>query len=172
MKALGTRLTAAVVVLAAATLTACDGGTPTAALTPSAPAASTGTTATTAPTSTGTPVTPDTRTLVTVTRTGGFAGVDEGVIVHEDGSFTRLRRGRETDTDRMTPAALDGLRTALEQADFGRLPADSNPTRSTVADGFSYRITHGGHEVTTADPVPPALSRVIASLPPFTRPAT
>ncbi|WP_158721381.1 hypothetical protein [Streptomyces sp. NRRL S-241] len=108
-------------------------------------------------------------TLVRVTRTGGFAGQTHTLVVKGDGSFTRLDvKARPTGTGRLTESELTGLRTALREADFARLPriATGGPT---IYDGFSYAFVHGGHEV-AADQgsMPESLTKVLDALPPFT----
>ncbi|MFD8890396.1 hypothetical protein [Streptomyces sp. NPDC059566] len=108
-------------------------------------------------------------TLVRVTRTGGFAGRTHTLVVKGDGSFTRLDvKARPTGTGRLTESELTGLRTALREADFARLPriATGGPT---IYDGFSYAFVHGGHEV-AADQgsMPESLTKVLDALPPFT----
>ncbi|MEU2450287.1 hypothetical protein ABZ605_09520 [Streptomyces sp. NPDC012765] len=108
-------------------------------------------------------------TLVRVTRTGGFAGQTHTLVVKGDGSFTRLDvKARPTGTGRLTESELTGLRTALREADFARLPriATGGPT---IYDGFSYAFVHGGFEV-AADQgsMPESLTKVLDALPPFT----
>ncbi|MER6446576.1 hypothetical protein [Streptomyces venezuelae] len=108
-------------------------------------------------------------TLVRVTRTGGFAGRTHTLVVKGDGSFTRLdAQAKPTGTGKLTAAELTGLRTALRDADFARLPriASGGPT---IYDGFFYAFVHDGHEV-AADQgsMPEALTRVLDALPPFT----
>ncbi|MFJ6047817.1 hypothetical protein [Streptomyces sp. NPDC092307] len=131
-------------------------------------------------TSTGAPADPSTsptagrvpapgETLVRVTRTGGFAGQTHTLVVKGDGSWTRLDvQARPTGTGKMSAAELAGLRTALREADFARLPrtVTGGPT---IYDGFSYAFVHDGHEV-AADQgsLPQALTKVLAALPPFT----
>ncbi|MFJ6936727.1 hypothetical protein [Streptomyces sp. NPDC101132] len=104
--------------------------------------------------------------LVSVTRTGGFAGVHESVLVKEDGSYQRLARAKATGGGRMTPAALARLRAALAAADFPRQERVQFPEQP-VRDGFTYQIVHGGYEIGAADPLSPSLTRVVEALPPF-----
>ncbi|MFI8102057.1 hypothetical protein [Streptomyces sp. NPDC086023] len=104
--------------------------------------------------------------LVSVTRTGGFAGVHESVLVKEDGAYQRLASAKPTDGGRMTPAALARLRAALAAADFPRQERVQFP-EEPVRDGFTYQIVHGGYEIGAADPLSPSLARVIEALPPF-----
>ncbi|WP_158939684.1 hypothetical protein [Streptomyces sp. NRRL S-87] len=119
----------------------------------------------TTPPSTPPTSTPATAWLVRVTRTGGLAGVNQSVLVKDDGTVTRLRRGEPAGTGHMSPAELARLKAALEAADFPHLPRVGRP--GGIADGFTYQFVYGGYEVMAADPLPPALSRVITALPPF-----
>ncbi|MFJ5553029.1 hypothetical protein [Streptomyces sp. NPDC093225] len=152
--------TAAGMGTAAGTGTAASGGTGTTST--AGPATDGGTTGGPTTTPAATPVG---TWLVRVTRTGGLAGVNESVLVKDDGTVTRLRRAEPTGTGHMSPAELARLRAALEAADFPHLPRVSRP--GGIADGFTYRFVYGGYEVTAADPLPPALSRVVTALPPF-----
>ncbi|MGW3326988.1 hypothetical protein [Streptomyces virginiae] len=108
-------------------------------------------------------------TLVRVTRTGGFAGRTHTLVVKGDGSWTRLdAKARPTGTGKQSAAELAGLRTALREADFARLPrtVTGGPT---IYDGYSYAFVHDGHEVTgDQGSLPEALTKVLDALPPFT----
>ncbi len=108
-------------------------------------------------------------TLVRVTRTGGFAGQTHTLVVKGDGSFTRLDvKARPTGTGKLTDTELTGLRTALREADFARLPriATGGPT---IYDGFYYAFVHDGHEVASDQgSLPESLTKVLDALPPFT----
>ncbi|MET9961001.1 hypothetical protein ABZ128_18435 [Streptomyces sp. NPDC006326] len=106
--------------------------------------------------------------LVTVTRSGGFAGRTHTLLIRGDGSWTRLDgQGGPEGSGKLAPDRLAGLRAALAAADFPHLPrvVRGGPT---VFDGFTYAFVHGGFEVATADgSVPPGLQKVLAALPPF-----
>ncbi|MFI7360349.1 hypothetical protein ACIBTP_41400 [Streptomyces avidinii] len=108
-------------------------------------------------------------TLVRVTRTGGFAGQTHTLAVKGDGSYTRLdAKARPTGTGKLSEAELTGLRTALREADFARLPriATGGPT---IYDGFFYAFVHDGHEVSGGqESLPESLTKVLDALPPFT----
>ena len=104
------------------------------------------------------------RQLVAMTVTGGIAGVHNRLVVREDGTYTTTSKTGAERSGRMSPAELAELRGALKRADFARLP--STATGSPVMDGFTYRITHAGHTVTTDDTAEvPRLREVIAALP-------
>ncbi|MGW5346785.1 hypothetical protein [Streptomyces sp. NPDC004050] len=106
--------------------------------------------------------------LVAVTRSGGFAGRTTGLLVTDDGSWTRLDgEGRRTGSGKLSADGLARLRAALAAADFPRLPRV--PTGGpTVYDGFTYAFVHGGREVTARDgAIPPGLADVLSALPSF-----
>ncbi|MET9882599.1 hypothetical protein ABZZ20_05445 [Streptomyces sp. NPDC006430] len=106
--------------------------------------------------------------LVTVTRTGGFAGRTSSLLVKGDGSWTRWDGEAEpTGSGKLSPDRLVRLRTALQQADFAHLPRvlEGGPT---VYDGFRYAFVHGGHEVAAGqESLTPGLRSVLDALPPF-----
>ncbi|MFI7178213.1 hypothetical protein [Streptomyces spororaveus] len=108
-------------------------------------------------------------TLVRVTRTGGFAGRTHTLVVKGDGSWTQLDgEARPKGTGKLPEAGLTGLRTALREADFARLPriATGGPT---IYDGYSYVFVHDGHEVSRDQgSLPASLTKVLDALPPFT----
>lgn len=108
-------------------------------------------------------------TLVRATRSGGFAGRTHTLIVKGDGSWTRLDAGANQDgSGRLAPDRLAALSTALREADFARLPKFSK-NATTVYDGFTYAVAHGGYEVAAEQGAePPALAEVLDVLPPFT----
>ncbi|WP_282693354.1 hypothetical protein [Streptomyces sp. CC208A] len=102
--------------------------------------------------------------LVEVVVNGGFAGVNNQLVVYEDGGWT-VRSGTGTPrTGRMTAAGLAELRAALQDPAYARVP--DRPTGPTVADGFQYFVTHD-HRLVVADDGdrPPALQRVFDALP-------
>ncbi|MFI5826954.1 hypothetical protein ACIA6C_06810 [Streptomyces sp. NPDC051578] len=109
-----------------------------------------------------------TETLVTVTRSGGFAGRTHTLTVASDGAWTRQGvRAEPEGAGRLSEAQLTRLRTAVREADFAHLP---RPTKSggTVFDGFTYTFVRGTTKVVTDDgSVPPALTKVLDALPPF-----
>lgn len=146
------------------------------------PTDTTATTATTAPTTATTPAPAPTtagpapadspaatKTLVRVTRSGGFAGQTRTLVVKGDGSWTRLdARAKPEGTGKLSEAGLATLRAALREADFPHLPRIAT-SGTTVYDGFIYAFVHGGFEVAVDQEVlPPALTKVLDALPPFT----
>ncbi|MFE1791144.1 hypothetical protein ACFW7J_22610 [Streptomyces sp. NPDC059525] len=111
---------------------------------------------------------PSTERLLRVTRSGGFAGRTRTLLVNGDGSWTLLgEQDKDLRKGRLSPSALEDLRTALREADFAHLPrtATADPP---VYDGFTYSFVHGGFEVSADQTaLPAALSRVLGALPGF-----
>ncbi|MFF1411043.1 hypothetical protein ACFVX6_14830 [Streptomyces sp. NPDC058289] len=107
-------------------------------------------------------------TLVAVTRSGGITGKTSTLIIKGDGSFLRLNAKAETvDRDKLPAAGLAKLRTALQEADFPRLPRISMPAQP-VFDAFTYAFRHGGYEVAADQTtLPRPLEGVLSALPPF-----
>ncbi|MEU3610536.1 hypothetical protein AB0E83_34625 [Streptomyces sp. NPDC035033] len=102
--------------------------------------------------------------LVEVRVTGGFAGVDNLLVVREDGSWTVRSRSGEPRTGRMTAAELAELRAALEDPAYARVP--ERPDGPPVADGFQYSVTYDHRLVVAGDRErPAALQRVFDALP-------
>ncbi|MFD5146863.1 hypothetical protein [Streptomyces sp. NPDC058401] len=107
-------------------------------------------------------------TLVAVTRSGGFGGKTNTLVIKGDGSFLRLNAKAETvDRDKLSAAALAKLRTALQEADFPRLPRISMPDQP-VFDSLTYAFRHGGYEVAADQTtLPRPLEGVLSALPAF-----
>ncbi|MFD8014702.1 hypothetical protein [Streptomyces sp. NPDC058955] len=102
--------------------------------------------------------------LVEVGVSGGFAGVDNRLVVREDGSWTVRSRSGEPRTGRMTATDLAALRAALEDPAYARVP--EQPTGPPVADGFRYAVTYHDRTVVAGDgDRPAALQRVLDALP-------
>ncbi|MFK0042899.1 hypothetical protein ACIQU4_02145 [Streptomyces sp. NPDC090741] len=106
--------------------------------------------------------------LVTVTRSGGYAGKTTSLLVKGDGSWTRLDgQARPIGTGKLPADRVAKLRTALAQADLAHLPRI--PTGGPgVFDGFLYVFVHGGYEVAAdQQSLTPALRNVLNELPAF-----
>jgi hypothetical protein len=55
---------------------------------------------------------------ITVTRTGGFAGFDDKVVIDPEGVTTVSRRGRQTALCKLEPGFLASLSAAVQQVDW------------------------------------------------------
>ncbi|NML54329.1 hypothetical protein HHL19_07450 [Streptomyces sp. R302] len=128
------------------------------------PAPGGGTTATSAGESTGTSEPRSGAVLVEVAVSGGFAGVDNRLVVREDGSWTLRSRDKEPRTGRMDADGLAELRAALEDPAYARVP--ERPSGRPVADGFQYTVTYHDRTVVAGEGErPTALQRVFDALP-------
>ena len=104
--------------------------------------------------------------LLTATRTGGVAGVQDRVDIRADGTGTRTDRAhhRVALPARETRAA----RSALAQARFGALKSVYAPPDGVqVSDGFTIVLTSNGHQVTVqqgTEDVPARLRRLLTAV--------
>jgi hypothetical protein len=91
-------------------------------------------------TGTGAPVHPF---PLTITRTGGFAGVDQSITVRSDGSWSYgAGKAKPATQGTLTQAELDQVTRILSDPAF---PADVRPhrTEGVCSDGFTYSVTIG-----------------------------
>lgn len=101
--------------------------------------------------------------LVSIEMTGGFAGVDNHLVVDEQGNATLTQRRGPPIRATLSQNALTQLREALRVADFGTL--GSRYVNPGSADAFIYTLGHAGHSVTTEDgAIPSQLQRAIGQL--------
>ncbi|MCQ9136058.1 hypothetical protein, partial [Streptomyces hilarionis] len=108
------------------------------------------------------PATGQGRKLVTMTVTGGFAGVNRAVVVRGDGVVRTTDRGASA-VHRASAAQLTRLRTLLADPALAGVPAFS--LDGGAADTFRYTLQFDGRTVTTdrtADR--PAMKRLIDAL--------
>jgi META domain len=100
------------------------------------------------------------RVLVTYDKSGGFIGIQQSLVVFQDGRA--VLDGGEPIT--LTPEQLGALVDVLEAADFATLPPDT--IDPDVADAFIYEVTYQGYRVVTSDGrlTPPRLDPVLAEL--------
>jgi heat shock protein HslJ len=100
------------------------------------------------------------RVLVDYDKSGGFIGIQQNLVVFQDGRA--VLDGGEPIT--LTPEQLGALVDVLEAADFATLPPDT--IDPNVADAFIYEITYEGYRVVTNDGflTPPQLWDVIREL--------
>jgi hypothetical protein len=101
--------------------------------------------------------------LVEYHRSGGFAGLDDHLVIMEDGEsiLTRKSERYEFSLDRDTVA---GLQSLFKDAAFSQLGTESLPSRQG-ADLFEYVVTYEGHTVRTMDgAVPPSLQPILEAL--------
>ena len=99
------------------------------------------------------------RALVSFRETGGFAGLDRGLVVVRSGDV--FSDGLPLKKAHLTRLELAKLKLALTQARFAGL-AKTYESEQPVADGFVYKIAYAGHVVAIeqgAKP-PPRVQRV------------
>ena len=66
---------------------------------------------------------------VTITRTGGIAGFQDVVVAGGDGLVSVTQKGQEQRHCRLTPEAVNRLRTAAAQVPWSRITPDSGQAR-------------------------------------------
>jgi len=110
---------------------------------------------------------PDTRgersVLVEFTRTGGFAGFNDALVVYQDGTavVTRKEFTREIT---LTADELSTIRQLLQDAAFGSLQPEYPPA-APGADYFTYTVMYEGKTVTAVDTgVPESLQPLLEAL--------
>jgi hypothetical protein len=98
-------------------------------------------------------------TLVSFRQTGGFAGLDRGLVVARSGDV--VSDGLPLKKAHLTRPELARLKLALVHARFAGL-AKTYESEPPIADGFTYRIKYAGRVVVIeqgAKP-PPRVQRV------------
>lgn len=88
-------------------------------------------------------------------RGGGFAGVQDRLVVQPDGSAELVVRGHDAEELSLSEDELDELIGALDGARLEDLPANST-SKPPVADAFSYEVSYGNERVRTDDPSAPS----------------
>jgi len=102
-------------------------------------------------------------TLVSFRQTGGFAGLDRGLVVARTGDV--VSDGLPLKKAHLTRLELAKLKLALVNARFAGL-AKTYESEQPIADGFTYRIAYAGHVVAIEEGAkpPPRVQRVFALL--------
>lgn len=155
-------------VLFALTLTGCSdrpaaGPQPSAAPAPSltAPSSDVPPSSTPAPTTTRTPTSRPTATatatprpggdLVSVTRSGGFAGITETVTVRANGAWTRTNRRAAERTGRLSDTQLSQVRALAADPRLARESRTGGGTSGACADTFSYAVVTADQRIRYED---------------------
>jgi hypothetical protein len=101
--------------------------------------------------------------LVSFEQSGGFAGIERGLIVHRSGKV--VSDGLPVTTHRLSATRLRALRNALVQARFATLRR-TYESEAPVADGYVYRIRYAGRTIRVEEgaELPPRLERPFALL--------
>ncbi len=101
--------------------------------------------------------------LIDYQRSGGFAGLQDHLVIQVDGSAQLTRKGAERRFS-LSQAELEQLTAALEKARFAELREEYLPS-TQGADLFDYVVTFRGHRVHTQDTaVPEALRPALNAL--------
>jgi len=101
--------------------------------------------------------------LVEYRRSGGFAGLDDRVVIQVNGQATLTRKAEHYEfvLDRDT---MNQLQALFDDAEFSKLRREYLPPRQG-SDLFEYVVTYNGHTVRTMDTaVPEALWPVLELL--------
>jgi hypothetical protein len=89
---------------------------------------------------------------VTVTRTGGLAGMSDKYVVSPDGSITaQIRRSPSPDPKKLTADERRQLRELVAAPALRAEAASGALTHRTCADGFVYTVLTGGLTVSGMD---------------------
>ena len=87
--------------------------------------------------------------LIDYHRSGGIRGIDDRLVIRDDGTATLSRNGKSSEIT-VTSDVMDRLRRALGQSQFGGLRSEYEAPRGG-ADMYDYAITHNVHTVRAKD---------------------
>jgi hypothetical protein len=88
---------------------------------------------------------------VTLTRTGGFAGVNDQYTVAPDGTLSIQGRGKPAARKKLTPAQLAELRALVTSPQLTAEAARGPIKAPGCADGFNYSVTVGSTRLSGVD---------------------
>ena len=108
-------------------------------------------------------------TLIEYTRSGGFVGLDDHLVIHTDGSATLERREGPADVT-ISEEEFEEIEELIGELDWDDLEGDHGPPKGVgVSDGYFYEFVYDDVTVTTQTAgVPPELEPLIATLDPIT----
>ena len=102
-------------------------------------------------------------TLIEYRRGGGFAGLDDRLIIKKSGEVILTRKLKRSEFT-LDSDTIRHLQTLFEDANFSQLRKEYLPSRPG-ADLFEYVVTYKGHTVRTMDgAVPPPLQPILEAL--------
>jgi hypothetical protein len=87
---------------------------------------------------------------LTVSRTGGFAGLDDQVLISPDGVATVSSRGKKTIRCKLAPSLLTTITAAAQQVDWAGLVATKPATKHP--DDMILAVTANGKTARIEDP--------------------
>lgn len=88
---------------------------------------------------------------VTLVRSGGFAGVQQQVVVSKTGRWTYQTRGDEDKQGRLTNAQTQRLRGWAADPKFADEAGYARSTATSCRDGYQHSLTAGDVSVTVED---------------------
>jgi hypothetical protein len=99
---------------------------------------------------------------LTVSRTGGFAGFDDQVLISADGVATVSSRGKETIRCKLDPSLLTTITSAAEQVDWASLVATKPTTKHP--DDMIVAVSANGKTARLEDPKVKVLAAPVSKL--------
>ena len=107
-------------------------------------------------------------TLIEYTRAGGYAGLDDHLVIHTDGSATLERREGPASVT-ISEEEFDTIEQLINELDWEALEGHHSRRNVGVADGYFYEFVYDDVTVTTQElGVPPKLEPLISTLDPIT----
>ncbi len=101
--------------------------------------------------------------LIEYRRSGGFAGLDDHLVIEEEGEAT-LTRQLEHYEFTLDKDTMNQLQALFEEAEFSQLQQEYLPSRQG-SDRFEYQVTYKGYTVRTMDgAVPSPLQPILEAL--------
>ena len=97
-----------------------------------------------------------------VTRTGGFAGFDDKVVIDTDGVATVSSRGKETVRCKLDQTLLATITAAAQQVDWAGLPVVKPTTRHP--DDMIVAVTANGKTARLEEPKVKAMTAPVSTL--------
>jgi hypothetical protein len=99
---------------------------------------------------------------LTVSRTGGFAGFDDQVLIGTDGIATVSARGKETIRCKLDPSLLKSITSAAQQVDWASLIATKPTTKHP--DDMIVAVSANGKTARLEDPKVKPLAAPVSKL--------
>lgn len=102
-------------------------------------------------------------TLIEYRRSGGFTGLDDHLVIKEDGEAILTSKSERSEFT-LNSDTINRLQALFEEAEFSRLRKEYLPSRQG-SDLYEYVVTYKGHTVRTMDgAVPPSLQPLLEAL--------
>lgn len=99
---------------------------------------------------------------LTVSRTGGFAGFDDKLVIQADGSATLTRRAQASTTCRVDQTLLASIAASATKVDWSALPG--KPPKVEHPDDMVVAVSAGGGVAELGDPRVGALNAPLSRL--------